>query len=85
MAKERTPHQQKIIRNYYRNLDAIRAQRLQELVGELWLAETDKKRDRLWARTRDLLERGDAPPAEVAAILERRDVEALAHLVSRES
>ena len=85
MAKEYTAHQQGILRNYYRNLDAIRAQRLQELVTELWLASTEKKRDRLWARARDLLAKGDAPPSEVAGILERRDVEALAHLVGREA
>jgi len=84
VAKERSAHQQRIIRNYYRNLDAIRAQRLQELVTELWLAGSEKKRERLWARARDLLEKGDAPPAEVAEILERRDVEALARLVGRE-
>ena len=85
MAKSYTAHQQRIIRNYYRNLDAIRAQRLQELVTELWLAGTEKKRDRLWARAQELLEKGDAPPAEVAAILAKRDVEALAHLVGREA
>ncbi len=85
MAKNYSPHQQRIIRNYYRNLDGIRAQRLQELVTELWLAETEKKRERLWARAKDLLEKGDAPPSEVAGILERRDVEALAHLVGREA
>ena len=68
MAKDCSAHQQRIIRNYYRNLDSIRAQRLQELVTELWLAETDKKRDRLWARTKDLLEKGDAPPPTPAAV-----------------
>ena len=85
MAKNYSAHQQRIIRNYYRNLDSIRAQRLQELVTELWLAATEKKRDRLWARAEELLAKGDAPPAEVAGILERRDVEALAHLVGREA
>ena len=69
MAKNYSAHQQRIIRNYYRNLDGIRAQRLQELVTELWLAETDKKRERLWARAEELLAKGDAPPAEVAGIL----------------
>ncbi|MFV1959582.1 MAG: hypothetical protein ACC662_09250, partial [Planctomycetota bacterium] len=77
MARERTPHQQRIIRNYYRNLDAIRAQRLGELVTDLWLAGSEKKQERLWARVPDLLEKGDAAPAEVRHILERRDVEAL--------
>ena len=85
MAKQYTAHQQRLIRNYYRNLDAIRAQRLQELVTELWLAGTEKKRDRLWARAQELLEKGDAPPAEVDAILARRDVEALAWLVGRDA
>jgi len=85
MAKNYSAHQQRIIRNYYRNLDSIRAQRLQELVTELWLAGTEKKRDRLWARAEELLAKGDAPPSEVAGILERRDVEALAHLVGREA
>ena len=84
MAREYTRHQQSIIRNYYQNLDQIRAQRLQEIVTELWLAETDKKRDRLWKRVADLLEKSDAAPAEVRMILERRDVEALAVLVGRE-
>ena len=50
---------------------------------ELWLAETAKKRDRLWARAEELLAKADAPPAEVRGILERRDVEALAWLVGR--
>ena len=85
MAKQYTAHQQRLIRNYYRNLDAIRAQRLQELVTELWLAGTAKRRDRLWARAQELLEKGDAPPAEVEAILAKRDVEALAWLVGRDA
>lgn len=83
MGKSHTPHQQRIIRNYYRNLDQIRAQRLAELVTDLWLAESEKKRERLWARANALLEKGDAPPAEVRFILEKRDVEALARLVGR--
>ena len=83
MARNYTPHQQQIIRNYYRNLDAIRAQRLAELVTELWLAETDRKRDRLWGRVEELLTKSDEAPAEIRYILESRDVEALAHLVGR--
>jgi hypothetical protein len=85
MAREYTRHQQSIIRNYYRNMDQIRAQQLQEIVTELWLAETDKKRDRLWGRVETLLEKSEAAPAEIRMILERRDVEALAHLVGREA
>lgn len=83
MARDYSPHQQRIIRNYYRNLDQIRAQRLQEIVGEIWLATNEKKRERLWARVEELLAGGDAPPAEVRHVLETRDIEALARLAGQ--
>ena len=74
MAKDYSAHQQRIIRNYYKNLDGIRAQRLQELVTELWLAGTDEKRERLWARAEEHFNKtyGIVHPA-------------LAHLVGREA
>src|SRR5262245_53455476 len=43
-----TPHQQKIIKRYYDNQDTLMAQRLAELVGELYLSQ-GKKRQRAWA------------------------------------
>jgi hypothetical protein len=42
-----TPHQQKIIKRYYNNQDAIQRQRLAELVTELYLSE-GKKRQKVW-------------------------------------
>ena len=42
--REYSKYQQKIISNYYQNLDTMALQRLQELVTELFLADTDKKR-----------------------------------------
>ena len=39
MGKEYSKHQQKIIKNYYDNKDAISLQRLSELVTDLYLAE----------------------------------------------
>ncbi len=47
MQPNRTRHQEKIIKNYYRNRDGIALQRAQELVGELYLTE-GKKRARAW-------------------------------------
>jgi len=44
---ERSKYQDKVIRNYYENRDAIALQRLGELVGELYLAE-GKARERKW-------------------------------------
>lgn len=43
-----TPHQQKIVKRYYDNQDAVAMQRLAELTSDLYLAE-GKKRARVWA------------------------------------
>ena len=43
-----TPYQQKIVKRYYDNQDAVALQRLAELVSDLYLAE-GKKRARVWA------------------------------------
>jgi len=47
MERDYTPYQQKIIKRYYDNQDAIQRQRLAELVTELYLSE-GKKRQRVW-------------------------------------
>jgi hypothetical protein len=81
MAKDYSPHQQRIIRNYYRNREAIETQRLQELVTEIYLAGAGRKADRLWERVAALLERAEGLDAEIAGrIVSGRDVEALAEL-----
>lgn len=48
--REYTPHQKRIIKNYYDNLDDISNQKLGELIAEIYLAGTDKKKDALWKR-----------------------------------
>ena len=48
MAK-RSSYQDRVIRNYYQNQDAIMLQRLSDLVSDLYLAE-GKARERLWKR-----------------------------------
>jgi hypothetical protein len=72
-----TPHQQKIIKRYYNNFDAIQGQRLAELVTELYLAE-GKKRDRLWAQVGSILTKLEFPAARVDHLLQKRDPALLA-------
>ena len=51
MAKrEYSSYQQEVIGRYYRNLDAISLQKLQELCTELYLAKDGPKEDKLWER-----------------------------------
>lgn len=77
-------HQQKIIKRYYENLDTITLQKLGEIVSELYLAEAmgeKKKLDTLWKRAETTLAKSPAKDAEVARIIEQRDVKRLAALV----
>jgi hypothetical protein len=79
MAKrEYTSYQKKAISNYYQNLDQIALQRLQELVTELYLAGTDKKRQRLWDQVQKAIEHLKVPPVIAEHILKTRDVQILA-------
>ena len=55
MAK-RSSYQQRVIRNYYENQDAILLQRLGDLVTDLYLAE-GQARARLWKRVATTLEK----------------------------
>lgn len=45
-----TKHQKKIVDRYYDQRDNIMVTKLSELVSELYLAESDKKKDQLWKR-----------------------------------
>jgi hypothetical protein len=72
-----SPYQQKIIKRYYNNFDAIKYQRLSELVGELYLAE-GKKRDRLWTQVAESLAKLEFPMARIEHLLTKRDPALLA-------
>ncbi len=76
--KEYSAHQKKIIDNYYKNLDTIQLTKLQELVTELYLAETDKKRKQLWTRVEQALTKLKIPPEIKSRILETQDERILA-------
>jgi len=82
MAKrEYTPYQQKVIRRYYQNFDAIQYQRLSELVTELYLAEGEKKQETLWKRAAAILQKSGLPASRLDHLLERRDPALLANLL----
>jgi hypothetical protein len=72
-----TPHQQKIIKRYYQNFDAIKYQRLGELVTELYLAE-GKKSERLWKQVSETLGSLGFPAARIEHLLEKKDPALLA-------
>jgi len=76
--RDYSEHQQRIIAKYYNHLDVIMLQKLQELVGELYLADTDAKRKRLWERVHKAMLNLKLPDDLVEHILAQKDVEILA-------
>jgi hypothetical protein len=80
MDKKYSKHQQKIIKNYYENRDAISLQRLSELVTELYLAE-GKNRERQWKYIVAVLEKIGLPEDRIAHLRKQDDPRLLAKLV----
>jgi len=78
---EYTRHQKKIIERYYDHKDQILLGRLQEIVTDLYLAETEAKQKQLWARATKAMN-GLKVPADLAQhILAEKKVEVLARNV----
>lgn len=79
MAKqEYSAYQKDVISNYYNNLSAISLGRLSELVSELYLADTDAKKARLWERVQKAMVNLKIAPAIISHIMAKKDVKILA-------
>lgn len=76
--RELSSYQQKLVKNYYENLDTIMLQKLGELVTELYLADSPKKADRLWKRVEKAMKNLKIKPGLIEHIMSKRDVKILA-------
>lgn len=74
-------YQQKIVGRYYESADTRIVTALQELVSEIAVSETTSALDKNWKKAADNLAKTTADPKKIAAILETRDLKALAQLV----
>jgi hypothetical protein len=70
--------QKKIIGDYYQNIDAIKIQTLQELVTELYLAQSVSKKESLWKRVEKAMAAIEIPDSIQKHILEKKDPAVLA-------
>lgn len=70
--KPRTKYQEKIIRNFYDNREAISLQRLQELVTELYLSE-GKKLEKNWEQVEKHLEQLGVARARIDHLIQQRN------------
>jgi hypothetical protein len=73
-----TRHQKKIIERYYDRREEIMLARLQGIVTELYLAETDAKRDQLWKRAEKAMKALKVPESIAQHILTQAKPEILA-------
>jgi hypothetical protein len=75
-----TPHQQKIIKRYYDNQDTLMAQRLAELVGELYLS-TGKKRQKAWASAAAAMQKLGVPQPRIDHLVKQDNPALVAEVV----
>ena len=78
---EYTGHQKKIIARSYDRHDTIMLTKLQELVTELYLADSPKKQNTLWGRAKTAMTNLKVKPALLEHILVKRDPALLARNV----
>ena len=76
--KNYSNYQRDVISGYYKNLDTIALGRLQELVGQLYLAESQAKQTQLWDRAHKAMVNLKIKPAIIEHIMNKKDVEILA-------
>jgi len=80
MPGDYTPYQQKIIKRYYDNRDAIQRQRLAELVTELFLSE-GKKRQKAWQAAAAAMQKLGVPQSRIDHLIKKADPALLAEVV----
>ena len=82
MSAHRSPHQEKIIKNYYRNRDSIGIQKAQEAVTELYLSE-GKKRETIWKRLCSHLEEAGLSAEQIEHLREKDDPALVAEAIGK--
>lgn len=82
MEPNRSRYQEKIIKNYYRNLDAIALQKAMEQVTELYLCE-GKKREQTWKRLIANLEKLGMPASQIQHLQEQNNPELIAEALKK--
>jgi hypothetical protein len=76
--REYSAYQRDVISRYYENLDTITLNNLQELVSQLYLAESKGKQAKLWERVHKAMLRLKVRPAIIEHIMNKKDVVILA-------
>ncbi|MFZ0033484.1 MAG: hypothetical protein WAK60_00670 [Sedimentisphaerales bacterium] len=76
--REYSSYQRDVISRYYGNLDTIMLNKLQELVSQLYLANSKPKQEKLWERVHKAMLKLKIRPAIIEHIMNKKDVVVLA-------
>jgi hypothetical protein len=82
MSEQKTKYQEKIIKNYYRNRDAIALQKAMEQVTELYLTE-GKKRETVWQRLLSNLQKIGLPADQIEHLKQQDDPALIAETLKK--
>ena len=82
MSEPRSRHQERIIKNYYRNRDAIGLQKALESVSELYLTE-GKKRAQVWKRLASHLEKVGMSSDQIQHLIDSDNPEKVAEALKK--
>ncbi|MBX3420344.1 MAG: hypothetical protein KF752_02190 [Pirellulaceae bacterium] len=80
--KNYSAYQQKVIKRFYENRDAIALQRASELVTELYLTQ-GAKRKKVWQSLEKNLEKAGVPAAQIDHLKQQDNPELVAKLLSQ--
>lgn len=75
---EHSKYQKDVVSRYYENLDSIMLQKLQEMITDLYLAETQTKQKQLWQRVQKAMVKLKIHPQIIEHIMQKQNVEILA-------
>ena len=79
MAKQEYSNYQKdVISNYYKNINTIMLQKVADLVGELFLVESEAKAEKLWKKVHLAMKKLNVPESIINHIMEKQDISILA-------
>lgn len=78
-----SPYQKGIVKRFYEHRETLAQQKLGDLVGDLFLCESEGKKDRLWKRVDKALRTAGGNKAWVDKIVQDKDLEELALIVGQ--
>lgn len=77
-ADSHSNYQKKVISDYYNNIDTIMLHKLSDLVTELYLCRSTKKKEKLWERAEKAMKNLKVRPAIINHIMSKKDPRILA-------